>query len=74
VIIGVLNSAVASYYYLRLIVVMYMREAREEVRVSPIPVGLGAALAISLVATIYLGVLPGRLLDYAARTAAEWAH
>jgi NADH-quinone oxidoreductase subunit N len=73
VIIGVLNSAVASYYYLRLIVVMYMREAREEVPVSPIPLGLGAALAISLAATIYLGVLPGRLLDYAARTAAEWA-
>src|SRR5271163_2307984 len=73
VIIGVLNSAVASYYYLRLIVVMYMREAREEVPVSPIPVGLGAALAISLVATIYLGILPGRLLDYAARTATEWA-
>ncbi len=74
VIIGVLNSAVASYYYLRLIVVMYMRDAREEVPVSPIPIGLGAALAISLAATIYLGVLPGRLLDYAARTAAEWAH
>jgi NADH-quinone oxidoreductase subunit N len=73
VIIGVLNSAVASYYYLRVIVVMYMREPREEVPVSPIPFGLGAALAISLVATIYLGVLPGRVLDYAARTAAEWA-
>jgi NADH-quinone oxidoreductase subunit N len=73
VIIGVLNSGVASYYYLRLIVVMYMREARKEVPVSPVPVGLGMALAISLIATIYLGVLPGRLLDYAARTAAEWA-
>jgi len=71
VIIGVLNSAVASYYYLRLIVVMYMREAREEVPVSPIPFGLGAALAISLVATIYLGVLPGRVLEYAARSVGE---
>src|SRR4029077_15801192 len=49
VIIGVLNSAVASYYYLRLIVFMYMREAREKIPVSPVPVGLGAALAISLV-------------------------
>jgi NADH-quinone oxidoreductase subunit N len=74
VIIGVLNSAVASYYYLRLIVVMYMREARAEVPVSPVPVGLGAALAISLATTIYLGVLPGRVLDYAARTAADCAH
>jgi NADH-quinone oxidoreductase subunit N len=73
VIIGVLNSAVGSYYYLRLIVVMYMREAREEIPVSPIPVGLATALAISLATTIYLGVLPGRVLDYAARTAADWA-
>ena len=72
VIVGVLNSAVASYYYLRLIVAMYMREAREDVLVLPIPAGLGAALAISLAATIYLGVLPGRVLDYAARTAAAW--
>jgi NADH-quinone oxidoreductase subunit N len=73
VIIGVLNSGVASYYYLRLIVVMYMREARKEVPVSPVPVGLRIALAISLITTIYLGVLPGRVLDYAARTAAAWA-
>ena len=73
VIIGVLNSAVASYYYLRLIVVMYMREPREDVPLPRIPLGLGTALAISLVATIYLGVLPGRVLDYAARTSAEWS-
>jgi NADH-quinone oxidoreductase subunit N len=74
VIIGVINSAIASYYYLRLIVVMYMREPREEVPVSPIPAGLGIALAISVVATIYLGVLPGRVLDYAGKAAAEWMH
>src|SRR5881398_813091 len=28
--IGVVNSAIAAYYYLRIIVVMYMREPREE--------------------------------------------
>ena len=72
VIIGVINSAVAAYYYLRVIVVMYMREPREDVPVSPIPAGLGVALAISVVATIYLGVLPGRVLEYAGKTAAEW--
>ena len=33
-IIGVLNSAIGAYYYLRIIVVMYMREARKEVPVS----------------------------------------
>ena len=41
-IIGVLNSAIGAYYYLRIIVVMYMREAREEVPVSPVSPALGA--------------------------------
>jgi NADH-quinone oxidoreductase subunit N len=68
-IIGVINSAIGAYYYLRIIVVMYMREAREEVPIMRVPAGLGAALAISLIATIYLGVLPGRVLDYALRSA-----
>jgi len=70
-IIGVLNSAIGAYYYLRIIVVMYMREPRDETPVTPIPLGLGTALAISLAATIYLGVLPGRVLEYASRSAAE---
>jgi NADH-quinone oxidoreductase subunit N len=70
VIIGVINSAIAAYYYLRIIVVMYMREPREEVPVAPIPFGLGTALALSLAATIYLGVLPNRVLEYASRSVA----
>jgi NADH-quinone oxidoreductase subunit N len=70
-IIGVLNSAVGAYYYLRIIVVMYMREAKEEEPVSPVSPGLGTALAISVVATLYLGILPGRILEYASRCAAD---
>jgi len=70
-IIGVMNSAVAAYYYLRVIVYMYMRDERVEVPVTRIPAGLGIGLAISLVATIYLGVLPGRVLDYAMHGAQD---
>jgi len=70
VIIGVLNSAIAAYYYLRVIVFMYMREPQVDAPIAPIPAGLGTGLAISLVATIYLGVLPGRILDYASRSVA----
>jgi NADH-quinone oxidoreductase subunit N len=73
-IIGVLNSAVGAYYYLRIIVMMYMREAREEVPATPVPPALGAALAISVAATLYLGLLPGRILEYASRAAAELLH
>jgi len=72
--IGVINSAIGAYYYLRVIVVMYMREAREEVPVLPIPTALAAALVISLAATIYLGVLPGPVLDYAQRSAKQLVH
>jgi NADH-quinone oxidoreductase subunit N len=68
VIIGVINSGIASYYYLRLIVFMYMREAREDAPITPIPVGLGLALGLSLAVTIYLGVLPNRVLEYAGRS------
>jgi NADH-quinone oxidoreductase subunit N len=67
-IIGVINSAVAAYYYLRVIVFMYMREPREEVPVTPVPVGLGFALGLSLAITIYLGVQPTRVLDYAQKS------
>jgi len=67
-IIGVLNSAVAAYYYLRVIVFMYMREPREEAQVSPVPAGLAISLALRLAATIYLGVLPGRVLEYSGQS------
>jgi NADH-quinone oxidoreductase subunit N len=67
VIIGVINSAVAAYYYLRIIVVMYMRESRnQEAPVPPISTALGFALGLSLAATFFLGVYPNPVLKYAA--------
>ena len=69
--IGVVNSAIGAYYYLRIIVVMYMRESRKEVPVTPIPFGLGLALAVSIVATLYFGILPNRVLQYAQQSAQE---
>jgi len=70
-IIGVINSAIGAYYYLRIIVMMYMREAREDVPVLPVPASLGVALALTLGATIYLGVLPGRVLGFAQASAKQ---
>jgi NADH-quinone oxidoreductase subunit N len=69
--IGVINSAIGAYYYLRILVVMYMRESRKEVPVTPIPLGLGLALAVSVVATLYLGILPNRVLQFAQQSAQE---
>jgi NADH-quinone oxidoreductase subunit N len=70
-IIGVMNSAIAAYYYLRVIVYMYMRDERVEAPVARIPISLGIGLAISLIATIYLGVLPGRVLEYTMQSAQD---
>src|SRR6267142_217363 len=68
-IIGVVNSAIAAYYYLRLIVVMYMRDGREDAPVLPLRPSVAVAVAISAAATLYLGLWPQRVLDYATRGA-----
>jgi NADH-quinone oxidoreductase subunit N len=64
-VIAVLNSAVAAYYYLRVIVYMYMREPEGEgVAVAPSFAG-GLALAIALVGIVLLGVIPAPFADLA---------
>jgi NADH-quinone oxidoreductase subunit N len=63
-VIGLVNSAVASYYYLRLIVVMYMREPVIAEAPAPATGAMRLALVLAAIATIYLGVMPGRVLNY----------
>jgi NADH-quinone oxidoreductase subunit N len=65
VVIGLVNSAVASYYYLRLIVVMYMREPTVAEPPAPASATMRVALIVTALATIYLGVVPGRVVNYA---------
>lgn len=63
-VIGLLNSALAAYYYLQIIVVMYMREpgtATEEL--EPISGGVNIAAWIAAVATLALGIFPDLLLS-----------
>jgi NADH-quinone oxidoreductase subunit N len=68
-IILVLNSGVGAYYYLRIIVMMYMREPRGAVPVTRMPAATALAIAACILLTLYLGVLPGSVLDYAADSA-----
>jgi len=72
-IIGVINSAIAAYYYLRIIVYMYMLDesGQPEAPVPGMPASLGTAVAISLLATLYLGVLPDRVLEDAIHAAQD---
>jgi len=70
-VLGLLNSAVAAYYYLRVIVVMYMHEPKQEgpAPVEPMPASIAATLVLSAAATFLLGVVPGPVLDFATRSA-----
>jgi len=69
-ILGLLNSAVAAYYYLRVLVVMYMKDPEAGVEVLP---AAGPALKIavygSAIATLILGIFPSFVLDFASKAA-----
>jgi len=64
-IIGVLSSVVSVFFYLRIVVMMYMTERDARPVPPPVPVVAMAALIISLIGVLYLGVLPSRLIDIA---------
>ena len=66
-----MNSAIAAYYYLRLIVVMYMKEGDDSVQLTPVPVAVAASLLLAAGLTIWLGVMPGQVLDIATRGAQD---
>jgi NADH-quinone oxidoreductase subunit N len=69
-VIAVLNSVAAAYYYLRLIVYMYMREPEGPgLRVALTPAA-GLALAITVWATMHLGLFPGTVFAFAQRAVA----
>jgi NADH-quinone oxidoreductase subunit N len=69
-VLGLLNSAVAAYYYLRIIVVMYMHEPGEATdKLPPLPGGLQAALWSSVAGTLILGIFPSWVLGFATSSA-----
>ena len=64
VIIGVINSVVSAFYYLRVVKVMYLGEPASEEKV-PASLPLGFAMALAVMGMLYIGIFPGKLLDLA---------
>ena len=62
VIIGVLASLVSVYYYLRIIVVMYMKEPSREVAIEGENPALFLVLFLCLYGVLQLGIFPGNIL------------
>jgi NADH-quinone oxidoreductase subunit N len=70
-VIGMLTSAVGAYYYLRIVVVMYLRPSRQPVELAggwPVALSVGACAGL----TVLLGIFSAPLV-HGARSAAESA-
>jgi NADH-quinone oxidoreductase subunit N len=63
------NSVIAAYYYLRVIVVMYFQEAQEDWRPAPVPLAVMAVALLTAAGTVYLGLFPDMMMQFAAQAA-----
>ncbi len=69
-VVGVIASAVAVVFYVRIIVSMYFADAPDDsVRVATPSAALTGVLAVTVAATVLLGVLPSPLLSLAESSA-----
>jgi NADH-quinone oxidoreductase subunit N len=67
-VIGLLNSGVACFYYLRLLAAVYTKPGAESSRLDqlrPISVPAAIGLALAAVATLTLGILPNGAVSFA---------
>jgi NADH-quinone oxidoreductase subunit N len=70
VIVAVLGSAAAAFFYIRVIVLMYFHEPIGEGPSVTMPsVMTSSVIAVGVAATLVLGLVPGPLLDMLGRTA-----
>jgi len=71
VLVALLGTLISVYYYLRIIVVMYMRTPAAESAVDEDNPPLYLALFLCFILVLQVGILPGNLLFF-VRRAAEW--
>ena len=70
-VLGLLNSAVAAYYYLRILVVMYMHEPGEAtLSLQPLSAGIRTTLWAAALGTLVLGIFPSLVLNFATNSSA----
>ncbi|MEU1374326.1 NADH-quinone oxidoreductase subunit NuoN [Streptomyces triculaminicus] len=68
VIVGVLSSAIAAFFYIRVIVLMFFSEPKAEGPTVSVPSPLtSTAIALGVVVTLVLGVAPQYFLDLAGQ-------
>ncbi len=66
-IIGVVNSVISVYYYLRVTVVMYMKKPTREFAPLSLSPFILLALLITVWGTIWLGIFPSKIIAFAQK-------
>jgi len=61
--LGVLYSVFGLYYYLKIANAMFMRQPEKGEERLPVSFAMRAALGITALATIYIGVMPNRFIE-----------
>ena len=70
-IVGAIFSAVAAFFYVRVIVLMYFSDPPEDAPTIAVPSALTTlSIAVCAAATVALGVVPGPVIDLAQEAAA----
>jgi NADH-quinone oxidoreductase subunit N len=69
VVIAAINSVIGAYYYLRVMITMYFNEPSKDYTPTAVAPALVVALVIAAAGTLYLGILPARVLDFAKAAA-----
>ena len=70
VIVGVLTSAITAFFYLRVVIMMFFSDPKSDTVSVVIPsFKTRLAIAVSAIATLVFGVIPGPLMELAANYA-----
>jgi len=65
VIVAVLNSCIAAYYYLKVVKAMWMGEPKSTEKLPAASWPLGLALGIACAGTLVMGIIPGPFVQFA---------
>ncbi len=63
IIIALITSIISIFYYLKITIHMYMKKSSDEIKKYSFSFASTLAIIISLIVTLYLGLIPDRVID-----------
>lgn len=67
-VIGVINSVISVFYYLRIMVIMYMKEPTRDFNPLTLSPLIVVAIVLSVIGTLHLGIFPSKIMEIAQQS------